>query len=216
MGQALSKARQLRADASAGLHMATTLRRHYVKQSLSPLQRPLGSRRKMPASSAAAGDDEPLLKKQLASIKSMSKGQLKKMLQKQGLSTSGNHEKLRARMLEAHQDIYMKKKAARAAKAAKSAAARAEAEAEAEAERKEWEKEEELIARESAAQEAAIAHMKNLNAEFAAMKKPALQQEMRSRGLDDVGKKADMLERLAQHLEAEQVSASGKHCYVLA
>ena len=38
-----------------------------------------------------------------------------------------------------------------------------------------------------------MAHMKNLNAEFAAMKKPALQQEMRARGLDDSGKKADML-----------------------
>jgi fused signal recognition particle receptor len=72
-----------------------------------------------------------------------------------------------------------------------------------EAERIAWEAEQERIAEEEAEKEAALAHLTKVNSKFAALKAPALRKQLAKRGLKTTGKKAQLLERLANALEVE-------------
>ena len=129
--------------------------------------------------------EEAKFEKMKAQVEEMPKKHLKKNLEKRGVSGKGSHDVLQKRLLKAIEADH---------------AAHIE---QTEAERIAWEAEQERIAEEEAEKEAALAHLTKVNSKFAALKAPALRKQLAKRGLKTTGKKAQLLERLANALEVE-------------
>ena len=129
--------------------------------------------------------EEAKFEKMKAQVEEMPKKHLKRNLEKRGVSGKGSHDVLQKRLLqaiEADHDAHIEQT---------------------EAERIAWEAEQERIAEEEAEKEAALAHLTKVNSKFAALKAPALRKQLAKRGLKTTGKKAQLLERLANALEVE-------------
>ena len=115
----------------------------------------------------------------------MPKKNIKKHLEKRGLSTKGSHDVLTKRLIKAIDEDH--------------AAHREQTFAE----RAAWEAEQEQLAEEQAEREAALAHLGKLNKKFTKLKAPGLRKQLEKRGLSTKGKKTALLERLADALEKE-------------
>ena len=157
-------------------------------------------------------DDEDLdpkeLQNHLMTIRSMNKSQLKKQLKKRGLDVKGSHDQLAAQLVEIHRSEFaLAHDETRLAE--ESDVERLDREERLEREAREWEEEQALVAAENAAKEEAIAHLMKLNSDFAIMKAPALRKELKARGMGTNGKKVELIERLAQHLEEEHAAHFG-------
>ena len=108
-------------------------------------------------------------------LSSMSKGHLKRVLEKKELATKGSKEQLIIRIKGAGIDVDKVVDADEAAEIAKEEKAKAEAKA----------------------------HLAKIGGEYADMKAPALRAELEKRKLSTKGKKAALMERLAEAAEKE-------------
>eukprot|EP01051_Picozoa_sp_SAG22_P008296 SAG22_NODE_624_length_8453_cov_1742.782499_1_plen_2188_part_10 len=120
-----------------------------------------------------------------AEVRDMPKKNIKKHLEKRGLSAKGNHDVLMKRLLAAFDEDHDAHREQTFA------------------ERAAWEAEQEQLAEEQAERDTALAHLGKLNDKYAKLKSPALRKQLAKRGLSTKGKKTALLERLADALEAE-------------
>eukprot|EP01047_Picozoa_sp_COSAG01_P027764 COSAG01_NODE_1842_length_9076_cov_4.748246_2_plen_316_part_00 len=113
-----------------------------------------------------------------AEAEKMPKKNIKKNLEKRGLSTKGSHDVLLQRLLAVIEDDHERHKDA-------------------------WFAEQAELAEELAEREAALAHLGKMNKKFTKLKAPGLRKQLEKRGLSTKGKKTVLLERLADALEVE-------------
>eukprot|EP01044_Picomonas_judraskeda_P001653 COSAG03_NODE_103_length_12731_cov_24.452502_4_plen_1686_part_01 len=141
-----------------------------------------------------AGDDVPVPEEAQSSLyDDMSKKHLKSALKEQGLSIKGTREELVKRLVQA---------AANADEDETTVIVTEEEQAE--------------IDEENEAKQAALEHLQATKAEFASMKAPQLRKELEARGLETSGKKAVLMERLAQALDGEAGQSPGSPSDVIA
>ena len=118
-------------------------------------------------------------------VRQLPKKNLKKHLEKRGLSSKGAHDVLLDRLLEAIDEDHDAHRE------------------QTDIDRIAWEAEQAELAEELAERETALAHLAVLNSEYAELKAPALRELLAERGLKTSGKKTKLLGRLADALEAE-------------
>eukprot|EP01047_Picozoa_sp_COSAG01_P027763 COSAG01_NODE_1842_length_9076_cov_4.748246_1_plen_2502_part_10 len=118
-------------------------------------------------------------------VEHMPKKNIKKNLEKRGLSTKGTHDVLMKRLIKAIESDHDAHRE------------------QSDVDRVAWEAEQEQLAEEQAEREAALAHLGKVNKKFTKLKAPGLRKQLEKRGLSTKGKKTVLLERLADALEKE-------------
>jgi ABC-type multidrug transport system ATPase subunit len=135
------------------------------------------------------------LQTHLAIIVEMNKDHLKKLCATSGLDNSGTHEALRARLSEFHTAQWNTE-----AHASMSESVRLKHDVD---RREQWAEQQRQNIVENTAKEAAKAHIRRSHPELAELTAPALRVLLSKLELDTRGKKAVLIERLAQALEQD-------------